>query len=125
MTKAIHLKNEREGIGRRGLTKVPGDRNTWRTCCWLLSDEEQGALLGGWVYLHDTKSAPSSFAGLIIGFEAAERQGSVRPEGVAIIFRADPRARGQGWRGASHGMAWSSGLIDGNLPHEQGGSISP
>ena len=121
MSKAIHLKNERQGISRRGLTKVVGERNGWRSCCWLLTDEEQDALIGGWLYLHETKSTPSQFGGMIIGFEPAERDGAARSNGVAIVFRADSRARDQGWRGANHGMAWTSGVLEGDLPHEQGG----
>lgn len=118
MTKAIHLINEREGLGRKGLTLVDRQTDTWRSCCWLLSEEDQNALLGGWLYLHDTKGKAASFAGQIIGFEAAKRETAAREDGVAILFRADRSARDQKWRGANHGMAYSSGIIDADLPHE-------
>lgn len=120
MTKAIHLINEREGLSRKGLTLQERATDTWRSCCWLLSGEEQDALLGGWLYLHDAKAKPASFAGQILGFEPAKRDGAAIEDGVAILFRADRSGRDQKWRGASHAMAWSSGVIDGDLPHERG-----
>jgi len=87
----------------------------------LISEDDQDALLGGWIYLHETKGKPASFAGRIIGFEEAVRDGAITERGVAIIFRAYSEARGQKWRGASHGMAHSSGVIEGSLPYELAG----
>jgi len=119
MTKAIHLINERDGLSRKGLTKVADAQDTWRSCCWVLSRDDQDVLLGGWLYLHDSKGKPASFAGRIIGFEDAERVGAAIEQGVAIVFQVRRDGRDRKWRGASHGMAWSSGVIDADLPHEQ------
>jgi hypothetical protein len=119
MKKAIHLINEREGLTRKGLSKVASAQDTWRSCCWVLSEFDQDALLGGWLYLHDSKGKPASLSGRIIGFEAAEREGTATQRGVAIVFQAHRDARGKKWRGASHGMAWSSGVIEADLSHEQ------
>lgn len=121
MTKAIHLINERDGLSRKGLSKVPTAKDTWRSCCWLISEDDQDALLGGWLYLHETKGKPASFAGRIIGFEEAVRDGAITERGVAVIFRAYAEARGQKWRGATYGMAHSSGVIEASLPYELAG----
>lgn len=118
MTKAIHFINERQGIGRKGLSLVERQTKTWRSCCWVLGVEQQEALLGGWLYLHNTKASPASFAGQIIGFEDAEREGAAIKGGVAILFRASEAGIGHAWRGADHGMAYSSGVIEADLPHE-------
>lgn len=115
MTKAIHFINRRDGAHLHGMTRWPGDRHGYRSCCWHISDEDAASLIGGWVYFHETKAKSASFGGIILGFEAGEGELAARK---AILFRADGAARNQKWRGAQHGMAMSSGVVDAQLPHE-------
>jgi hypothetical protein len=115
MTKAIHLINRRDGASLHGMSRWQGDPHGFQSCCWRISDEDAAELIGGWVYFHDTKSTPSRFGGIILGFGPG--QGDLADRKV-VLFRADNRAREQSWRGADHGMAMWSGLVDGDLPHE-------
>lgn len=115
MTKAIHLLNRRDGSTYIGMTKNEGEPNTYRSCCWLLNDTQASELLGGWVYFHAVKADPSGFGGQIIGFEQGEGDMADRK---VILFRADAGARGQTWRGADHGMAHMSGVVEANSAHE-------
>jgi hypothetical protein len=116
MAKAIHLINRREKISFQGMSRWEYEANGYRSCCWLLSDEQASDLLGGWVYFHQTKASQSGFGGVILGFESSHDDISDRK---VILFRADSNGRGQDWRGADHGMAYTSGIIDADLEHEQ------
>lgn len=115
MTRAIHLINRRDGTSLHGLTRWNGHPGRYRSCCWRISDEDAAELIGGWVYFHQAKSMPSRLGGVILGFEPGEHDMAERK---VLLFQADPRAREQRWRGADHGMAMWSGLVDADLPHE-------
>jgi hypothetical protein len=85
---------------------------------WEIDPETAKRLINGWIYLHVTKSNPSYFGGRILRVEpGAGRTAAGAPE-TKFIFEASPQARGQHWRGAAHGMAWWSGPVPANLPHE-------
>jgi hypothetical protein len=115
VAKAIHLINRRDGASLHGLTRWDGHPNSFRSCCWRITDEEAAELIGGWVYFHEAKSKPSRLGGLILGFEPGEDDMAERK---IILFQVDNRARQQSWRGADHGMAMWSGVIDADFPHE-------
>jgi hypothetical protein len=50
--------------------------------------------------------------------EPAKRDGKAVEDGYALIFEARKEGRGQAWRGSSHGMAWTGGIIDAASTHE-------
>lgn len=115
MTKAIHLINRRDGATLHGMTRWAEESGGFRSCCWRITDEDAAELIGGWVYFHETKAAPARFGGVILGFEPGEGDMADRKK---ILFRGDGRSRGVRWRGADHGMAMWSGVVDAYLPHE-------
>jgi hypothetical protein len=115
MGKAIHLINRRDGASLHGMTQWPGEPGGFRSCCWHISDDQAAQLIGGWVYFHEAKATLARFGGLILGFELGEGDMADRK---IILFRGDGRSRGVKWRGADHGMAMWSGVIDADLPHE-------
>lgn len=115
MGKAIHLINRRDGQRLHGMSPWSGQPGGFRSCCWIIGDEQAAELIGGWVYLHETKSTPARFGGIILGFEPGEADMADRK---VMLFQGDGRSRGVRWRGASHGMAMSSGVVDADLPHE-------
>ena len=119
--KAVHLINRREksGLTLKGLTRVKGKKNTWRSCCWAFSEEEARSLIGGWIYLHPIKKKKlSEFGGVITGYEAAKREIGAIEDGFAFTFEAKKEGRGQNWRGLNYIMAWTSGIIDASFEHE-------
>lgn len=118
MPSSIHFINRQVGIGREGLSHLGGGR--YRSCCWILNGQEIEAIIGGWIYLHETKSAPSAFGDKILAVEPGIREQAAYPEGFAIIFDAPLEAQGQAWRGADHALAYRSGLVEPDLPHEIG-----
>ncbi len=116
MIRSAHFINRREGVGREGLMRVEGNR--YSSCCWAISADEAKALVGGWIYLHESKGDRSAFGGLVDAVESADRLGTAKAEGFVIYFEARREAREQTWRGSSHAMVWWSGLVDADAPHE-------
>lgn len=115
MSKAIHLINRREGTGHFGMSRWEDETHGYRSCCWLLTDEQAADLLGGWVNFHATKADVSRFGGRILGFEPGSGEMADRK---VILFRAEREGREQTWRGADHDMAYTSGILDADLKHE-------
>ena len=116
--KSIHFKCEREGITLRGLTSVVSFTNRHRSCCWDITAQEAKELIGGWIYLHNTKNETSVFGGKIIDYEETVLEEKVHSRRIALIFEARVQGRNQKWRGKDHIMAWTSGLIPSNYQHE-------
>jgi hypothetical protein len=118
MDHAIHFICKREGIGRKNLGRVSGRAHVWRSGFWDLPLKEAQALVGGWVYLHETKSDPADFGGLVVNALPYKHEGVVHQDRVMLIFEARTAARGVAWRGMDHSRAWTSGLVEADLPHE-------
>lgn len=117
MYSVIHLLNKPDETGRpRFLTYLGG--TTYRTCCWKLSAEDAARLIGGWVYLHDRKSELACMGGVVTAVVPSEEPGFTDQSRFAITFTSRAEAKRMRWRGASHAMAWTSGLIEGDAPHE-------
>lgn len=117
MPGSIHLICRRDdGVNLNGLSKL--EDGSWRSCCWAISQAEANALVGGWIYLHNAKKDGSEFGGLVRSVEPAERAGNAREVGWAIIFEARAEGRRQAWRGATHSMAWTGGVVDPVYSHE-------
>jgi hypothetical protein len=118
--KAVHLICRRAGLGFDGLSAVRGEPGLYHSCCWAFSDrEDPRSLVGGWAYLHPVaKSSPSEFGGVVEDVLPAKREGKARQDGFILVIRARTEGRGQPWRGADHGMAWTSGIIEATFPHE-------
>jgi hypothetical protein len=116
--KAIHLLCHRVPGGFEKLTRISG--NTYRSCCWAFGPSAPvDSLIGGWIYLHpEGKASPSEFGGVVLRVEPAKRDGKAVEDGYALIFEARKEGRGQSWRGSSHGMAWTGGIIDAVSTHE-------
>lgn len=116
MPSCIHFINRKVGIGREGLTHLGGGK--YRSCCWLLTRDQAQSLVGGWIYLHQTKTEPSALGGQIVAVESGIWENAAKQDRVAIIFQAAREAQGQEWRGSDHSMAYTSGLIQPSLAHE-------
>jgi hypothetical protein len=117
MAWSIHLICRYTDTGLRGLTLVEKP-SLFRSEAWELTTAEADILVGGWVYLHPTKAEGSAFGGKVMRVADA---GSVtahgRPE-IALFIESSVKGKGQKWRGANYGMAWSGGVVKGDLPHE-------
>lgn len=116
---AIHFKCEQDDTGQPIGVKYDRVTRTFRSGDWDISVEQAAALQGGWLYLHTTKTTPSYFGGRVSGFAPITVVDKARPNRIVLIFAPRPEGKGQPWRGRDFAMAWTSGLVDADLPHEQ------
>jgi hypothetical protein len=116
---AIHLICRRDdGVSLKNL-KFDRATKLYRSGKWDVSIEDAQSLVGGWIYLHATKNAPSEFGVVIQDFAKITDTSYAHPE--RIIFHVDSRLEGKGqrWRGQCHSMAHTSGVVDATYPHER------
>jgi hypothetical protein len=116
--RAIHFICKRDN--GHSLNNLHFDKSTglYRSGNWNVSDETAQSLVGGWLYLHATKTARSEFGGRIIGFEPIHDPDVARSDRIIFLVRKEAEGSDQEWRGQSHMMAHSSGVIDADFTHE-------
>ena len=117
MPLAIHLLNKPDETGRPRLL-MPMGSTSYRTCCWKMSPANAANLIGTWIYLHDRKSELARIGGLVTAVEPTTEPGFTDQGRYAITFTSHPDAKRMRWRGARHAMAWTSGPIEADAPHE-------
>ena len=66
----------------------------------------------------DSKKSPSEFGGVVREVLPAKREGKAIEDGYILVIEVRSEGRGQPWRGAAHGMAWTRGIIDATFAHE-------
>ena len=101
-----------------------GEKNHFVSCCWDFNIEEAQNLIGGMIYLHDTKAEKSFMGGKVVDvqqvdlnegneyFDPTTQKVPSRSERVWIKFESTYEGRGIAWSGQDHSMAWTSGIID-------------
>ena len=117
---AIHFICKRDdGVTLNGV-KRDGATGNHRSGQWDISDDDARSLVGGWLYLHPTKADRSEFGGVIVGYEPVVDKQLAHAERIVLLIEKRREGSGQRWRGKSHGMAYSSGLVSADLEHEKG-----
>ena len=78
---------------------------------WDVTPEDGARLVGGMIYLHETKSKGSYFGGKIDSCYPTETDNSHR---LRIIFRFTftPEGKGAKWCGTDHPRAWTGGVVE-------------
>jgi hypothetical protein len=114
--KSIHFICEHQGIGWRNLHR--DSDGTYRSGYWDISREDAENLVGGWLYLHERKSEASAFGGKILEFEVVQREELAHAKRVVLRLEVHGDAKDQKWRGNTHNMAWTGGVVEAVLPHE-------
>ncbi|MEE3501652.1 hypothetical protein [Acidiphilium acidophilum] len=117
---AVHLLCGRDNQGNLRNLTFDDAAAEFRSGNWDISEKNAELLVGGWIYLHPTKSSPSELGGVILGFEPITDESLKRSNRIVFIVREQPEARGRQWRGKAHGPAHSSGLVGADFPHETG-----
>ena len=126
--RAIHIICRRQGITLRNLVQSNDEKGIYTSGCWALHKlDDATKLIGGWLYLHPTsKNDRSEIGGVIRSVQPCTRENAAREAGMAFVFEARKEGRGQVWRGAHHGMAWTGGVIDdATYAHELTNDVSP
>lgn len=81
---------------------------------WTIPEASAAALIGGTLYLHETKATPAYFVGDVIGYRiAGPHEPPERPRPGKIVFILRSREPGRRvWEGQDHPRAWDSGHIE-------------
>ncbi len=97
-------------ICRSGLHLLPTKFPVFESGFWDLSADDAKRLVGGSLFLHETKSRPSYFGGTVLSWRVTEAN---EPYPGRIVFEVCSTASGKGakWKGAAHAMAWSGGIV--------------
>jgi len=87
------------------------ERPIYESGNWDVTPEEAAQLIGGMLYLHETKRKHSYFGGRINSYRLVETDAA---HGQRIIFTltATPEAKGAKWLGPDHDRAWTSGVAE-------------
>ncbi|UTH43679.1 hypothetical protein [Loktanella salsilacus] len=104
--KSLHLINKRNGLHLLNL-EYDQALKQHRTGNWQFTLQEAQSLIGGKVYLHETKAKPSTIGGTVLDVEP-----SLEESRVVFIFTSEIGGKSKKWSGKDHGMAWTSGIID-------------
>ncbi len=78
---------------------------------WDIPEAQARALVGGMLYLHQTKAEPSYFGGQVMGYRVAGPD-EVLPGRIVFTVLSQKEGKSMAWEGASHGMAWDSGHLE-------------
>ncbi len=117
--KAVHFKNGRDKQGfLLNLTLLKKAQNLYESGNWSVTEEFAESLVGGWIYLHPSKAKNSEFGGKISGWVRVLDETKANPICIKFHFQTKLDAKEKKWRGMDHTMAWQSGLVEANFPHE-------
>ncbi len=78
---------------------------------WDVSPEDAEKLIGGMIYLHQTKAKPSYFGGRVESYRGKDTS-NPRSRRIVFVLTAIQQGRGAKWPGASHPRAWTSGVVE-------------
>ncbi len=96
---AIHFICGRDERGRPRNFILDSETATFRSGNWNISEKNAGLLVGGWIYLHSTKSSLSELGGIIYGFEPITDHSLKRSNRIVFLAREQSAGKGQRWRG--------------------------
>ncbi len=104
--KNLHLINKRDGAR---LLNLEFDKvaKQYRTGNWKFEMEEAQSLVGGKIFLHETKVQKSTVGGTVVSVEPSPEE-----DRVIFTFMSESEGKTKEWAGQDHGMAWNSGIID-------------
>jgi hypothetical protein len=78
---------------------------------WDVTPEDAQRLVGGMLYLHQTKAERSYFGGRVESFREVDVDAAHKRR-IVFRLRSMREAKGVPWSGPDHPMAWTSGVLD-------------
>jgi hypothetical protein len=105
------LISELQVIFRRRLYLTPIDASIYESMYWPVTVEDARRLVGGMIYLLETKAILSYFGSVVKSYREADA-GSPHPGRMIFTFQPAQDGRGKSWRGRDGSMAWVGGVVD-------------
>ncbi|NNC19691.1 hypothetical protein HJC22_28635 [Corallococcus exiguus] len=102
---SIHFKC----VDRLNLHRVSDDE--YESGNWVVAPADAQRLIGGMIYLHNTKSERSYFGGKIKSARPVRTNDRI-PDRIVFRFVPLSEARGIRWRGIDHINAHQSGVVE-------------
>ncbi|MDP6806079.1 MAG: hypothetical protein QF902_12250 [Rhodospirillales bacterium] len=111
LEEASDLMSELHVICQRRLYLTRIDDSTYESAYWPATVEDARRLVGGMIYLHETKASRSYFGGVAKSYREADAE-SPHPRRLIFTFQPTQDGRGKSWRGRDDSMAWVGGVIE-------------
>ena len=83
---------------------------------WDVSEKDAQSLLGGLIFLHESKTKTSNFGGLIYDWFKDPVPDKAHPDRISFKFLAVSEGRYAEWEGRNFMMAWQSEVVPANNP---------
>src|SRR5687768_4691005 len=111
--KVLHVINRQSktGPGLKNLSRSSTEKDVYHSGYWDLALAKAETLIGGMLFLHESKTRPSRFGRCVLSVESV-RSEFARSHRVVFKERALAEGRGVWWRGANHAMASLGSIID-------------
>jgi hypothetical protein len=97
-------------VSRGGRNLKPLAAPAFEIGYWVFSEAQIKELMYGTLYLHDKKSMPSYFGGMISGHRLAGPD-EPSPGHVVLTVVASDDCKNVVWEGDKHPMAWMGGIL--------------
>ena len=112
--KALHVINKQSdtGPGLRNLRKSESEDEVYFSGFWDIPLAETTTLIGGMLFLHETKAKASRFGGRVLAVEQVEKDEFAHAKRIEFKVKALREGRGVKWRGADHAMASYGTIIE-------------
>ncbi len=108
-SKELHVIEKRQLV-----TLVNKKENIYESGFWppsKMPEELVPKLVGGMIYLHETKSAKSWLGGLVLRYHT-ENENQQYLGRLVFTFKATREGQGARWKGRDDTMEWVGGIVD-------------
>lgn len=97
-------------VGREHLACADRATQLYTSGYWPVSEAEAERLVGGTIFLHETKKQPAYFGGTVLSYAMSDEEPHVGQ--LVFAFSASQVAKGALWRGQVGSQLTSGGVVD-------------
>lgn len=93
------------------LSRIEKGKDDYTSGNWDLPQADAEKLVGGMIYLHQTKARLSYFGGKVVSAKEIQTK-DTHAKRIVFTFTFTPESRGVAWQGTGRATAWTSGVLD-------------
>ena len=116
MQKSLHVIAQQQGTSPKGVTPT-SNKNEYKSNCWAYLGDHPEQLVGGWIYIHEKSTMPSTMGGRVVSVETCVRDATIT-QGYAFTFTSSFQAKNVKWWESGNVRHGHGGFVDASLPHE-------